>query len=71
MSLIEVTRESTLLREITTEWDFNYNGQQYTIREFDGLDGHQVWFNDEEIYDFDEEVLDGLTVYDILEEVKC
>lgn len=70
MSLITVTRESTLLEEITKEWEFTYKGETYTIREYEGMDGHQVWFNGEEVEDFEEIILDEMDTYGVLELVK-
>lgn len=70
MSLFTVTRESTLLEEITKEWEFEYKGETYTIREYEGLNGHQVWFNGQEVYELEEIILDEMDTYSILELVK-
>jgi len=70
MSLFTVTRERTLLEEITKEWEFTYKGGTYTIREYEGINGHQVWFNGNEVDDFEEVVLDKMDIYEVLELVK-
>lgn len=54
-----------LLHEMTREWEFEHQGVQHTFREYEGLDGRQMWFNGEEVEDFDSEILGELSAYDI------
>jgi hypothetical protein len=56
-----------LLQEITREWEFEYEGKEYTFREYEGIEGRRMWLDGEEIDDFDEELLNELTAYAIYE----
>ena len=67
---MRILSETTLLEEITIEWEFEYGSDIYTIREYEGLSGHQVWFNGEEIEDLDEIILDEMSGYEVLEYIK-
>jgi len=59
-----------LLQEITREWDFEHNGEYHTLREYEGMEGRRMWFDDEEVYNMDEDILlDGMTAMDNYEEV--
>ena len=59
-----------LLEEITREWEFEHDGEDYTFREYEGVQGRQMWLDGEEIDDFDEEIeiLNGMTAYDLQDE---
>lgn len=59
-----------LLEEITREWEFEHEGKNYTFREYEGVQGRQMWLDGEEIDDFDEpiEELNDMTAYDIQDE---
>ena len=67
---MKVISERTLLEEITIEWEFEHNGETHTIREYSGIDGHQVWFNDQVVADSSNDLLDGMSATDILSAVK-
>lgn len=56
-----------LLHEVTREWEFEDEGQDHTFREYEGVHGRQMWLDGEEIDNFDEEILNEMTAYEIFE----
>jgi len=56
-----------LLHDVTREWEFEHNGEEHTFREYEGNDGRRMWLDGDEVDDQDEEILDGMSAYDIYE----
>ena len=54
-----------LLHEVTREWEFEYDGQEHTFREYEGLNGRQMWLDGEEVDEQEEEILGDMTAEDI------
>ncbi len=61
---IQVKESRTLHYEKTTEYQLEINGEEHTFRHYDSTDEEQFWFDGEEYYREDE-VMEGLTIEDI------
>jgi len=61
---IKVKENRTLHYEKTTEYNLEIDGQEHTFRFYDSTEEEQYWFDGEEYYREDE-VMEGLTIDDI------
>jgi hypothetical protein len=64
---IEVKNESTLLWMETKEYDVTIDGKDHTFRVYDSMHESPLYWFDDIPVDYEEEVLKGLTVCDLLE----
>lgn len=50
----------------TWEHEFEINGEKHQFRVWDTPDERQFWFDDEEFWNEEDEVIEGLTIEDLL-----
>lgn len=53
--------------EETNEYQLEINGEEHIFRVFDSPDERLFWFDDEIYYSTDDEVMENLTVQDLLD----
>lgn len=65
---VNVIQSSRIYYQETNEYLLEIDGEQHSFRVFDSSDEEpQYWFNGEEYYDTSDEVIDGLTIQDLLD----
>jgi dGTP triphosphohydrolase len=64
---IELKESRRVFYEETVEHKFEINGQEHVFRVFDSMDEQQFWFDDEIYFNTDDEVMDNLTIQDLLD----
>ena len=64
---IQLLESRRVFYEETTEHKFQINGEEHTFRFFDSEDEQLYWFDDVEYYNTEDEVMDNLTIQDLLD----
>lgn len=67
---VNVLESSKIFYSETNEYLLRIGGEQHSFRVFDSSDEEpQYWFDGEEYYDTSDEVIDGLTIQDLLDSI--
>jgi hypothetical protein len=66
---INIKESRTLHYEKTTEYQLEINSEEHTFRHYDSMDDEQFWFDDEEYYDKEDEVMEGVTIEGLLDNI--
>jgi len=67
---VNVLESSKIFYSETNEYLLEIDGEQHSFRVFDSSDEEpQYWFDGEEYYDTSDEVIDGLTIQDLLDSI--
>ena len=53
----------------TWEHEFEINGEKHQFRVYDTPDEVEYWFNEEQFYSHEDEVMDGITIEDLLDRI--
>jgi hypothetical protein len=64
---IQLLESRRVFYEETTEHKFQINGEEHTFRFFDSENEQLYWFDDVEYYNTEDEVMDNLTIQDLLD----
>lgn len=64
---IELLDSIRVFYEETIEHKFQINGEEHVFRVFDSMDEQQFWFDDEIYFNTEDEVMDNLTIQDLLD----
>lgn len=64
---IQFINSTRVFYEETYEHKFQINGEEHIFRVFDSMDERQFWFDDEIYFSVDDEVMDNLTIQDLLD----
>ena len=64
---IELKESRRVFYEETVEHKFEINGEEHIFRVFDSMDEQQFWFDDEIYFNSEDEVMDNLTIQDLLD----
>ena len=64
---IQFINSSRVFYEETYEHKFQINGEEHIFKVFDSMDERLFWFDDEIYYNLDDEVMDNLTIQDLLD----
>lgn len=64
---IELKESRRVFYEETIEHKFEINGEEHVFRVFDSMDEQQFWFDDEIYFNTEDEVMDNLTIQDLLD----
>jgi hypothetical protein len=67
---IKVLDSNRVYYQETNEYLLEIEGEQHSFRVFDSSDEEpQYWFDGEEYYDTSDEVMDNLTIQDLLDSI--
>jgi hypothetical protein len=66
---INIKESRTLHYEKTTEYQIEIDGEEHTFRHYDSMDEELFWFDDEAYYDKEDEVMEGITIESLLDNV--
>ena len=67
---VNVLESSKIFYSETNEYLLGIDGEQHSFRVFDSSDEEpQYWFDGEEYYDTSDQVMDGLTIQDLLDSI--